>query len=192
MTPLPVIPNVYRVACEWASGSDRAVNVLHVLASASTPAAVSSALQAALSANPNVFKSVASSAFIEELAITPLDGVSTTSTFAGSGMVGGTSGSYAPAVATVVQLQTGHRGGSYRGRVFLPMTADSAAPAGVLVGGTQSAMVAAWNAVIAALSPAHELVVASYQRSLATPVTGVVIQLGCATQRRRQERVRYP
>lgn len=192
MAPLPVIANTYRCALNWAAGSQIAENVIHVREAASSSSAVFAALQAAFVGNQ--WKSASATAFIESITITPLDGSSVTQTFATTvgTVVGGTSGNWAPNVAVIAQLQTAKRGRSYRGRVFVPFTADSAQVDGQVVGATASAMETAWNTFVGSLFGGTGLVVASYKHSTAEAVTNVQVGIGCATQRRRQTRVRYP
>lgn len=192
MTALPVIADTYRVALNWGAGAQTAENVIHVRESASSSAAVAAALAGAFVANQ--WKSVSSTAFIESATITPLDGTSVTETFdsLGANVVGGTAGNWAPNVAVITSLGTGERGRSYRGRLFLPFTADSAQVDGQVVGATQSAMQSAWASFISALFGGTGLVVASYKHATAATVTTANVKLGCATQRRRQTRVSYP
>jgi len=203
--PLPVIPNTYRCALEWVQGvtGQTAVNVIHITTNAAgVPSAdVFEVLDDLVTAD--MWASVVNSAQILTVNITPLDGVSATSTFP-VGLVarwaGETAGDFLPSSAAVVKFQTLHRGRDNRGRVFLPFTGEAAVTDGFITGGTTLTMSTAWTAFATALqgdaTTPCTLVVASYDRRHAgagahvTAVNSIVAEAALGTQRRRQSRLR--
>jgi hypothetical protein len=194
MPPLPTIADTFRCAFEWASTDvGHAVNVMHFRKSGATAADLATSIKAHASAN--MWLGVADSAAIGLLRITPLDGASPTVDFSTASVAAafeGQQGTQAvPAVAGVVKLITGTRGRSYAGRVFLPFLAEGSIVAGSQGSGVVSGAQAAWSAFHADMITAGwELVVASYKLSLATAVTAILYEAPCATQRRRQTRLR--
>jgi hypothetical protein len=150
-----------------------------------------------------MWDSVISGASIVTVDITPLDGTSATQSFTtggGAAWSGSSGGEMIPQVAVLVKLQTSLRGRSNRGRVFLPMTAETAAGAGFVAGGEDVTITNAWttfaNALPADATTPADLVIASYDRrhagagAHATNVTAITCELALATQRRRQTRLR--
>jgi hypothetical protein len=142
-----------------------------------------------------MWTAVQGDAAITSLDLTPLDG-STASyhhVVSGTQWEGSPTGDMVPGSSCCVSLYTGDRGRSKRGRVFLPWLAESEQTAGTITPTTVSDTVAAWNTFIAAMTTAtYPLVVASYKLASYAAVTSVRVRPGAATQRRRQERVRYP
>jgi len=125
--------------------------------------------------------------------ITKLDGVSATQTFTGGNWIGGSaSGDMIPQVARLIKLQTGFRGRSRRGRVFLPFVAESAQNGGNMIGDSAGPLVTtAWNTWRGDLiADGFNLVVASYKLEDAEDVTVCTAETPTATQRRRQSRNR--
>lgn len=195
MAPLPVITNCYRVSLDWKSSvsSQIAENVIHVVAAGSDAPSVATAVDAAFAANQ--FTCAASTASISTLHVTPLDGSSSTvvHNVTNAHAAGEVTGDWVPNVAAVVSLQTAKRGRSYRGRVYIPFVGEGAVTDGALTSANPPALVTAWDAFRAALvADTMHLVVASYKHSTAENVTSEYVLAACGTQRRRQERVRYP
>lgn len=203
-TPLPVIPNTYRVAFNWLAGvAMTATNVMHFRAAAGfpDPAAISEVLDDCVTAN--MWNSVAGSAQVQEIVVTPLDGTSGSVTFAKNTLPaygGGAGGDPVPAVAAIAKLTTGVRGRSNRGRVYIPFISEGQMVNGQITGGGDVFMSTAWNTFNVALGAdadtPTDFVVASYDRAHhgagahATTIIDVVVELALATQRRRQTRLR--
>jgi hypothetical protein len=200
-TPLPVLPNVFRVTFLYTpvAGQAPPANVMHFHTSQTGTAAGN--LYTAINANVTsaMWGSLTTGTFVTTVNIIQLDGVSPTFTYSTGSPTKwqGTSGGTAtPQVSTLLKLGTGHRGRSYRGRIYLPNTASSAFSIGVVSGPLVTSIGAAWNTFINALAVAtptpYTLQVVSYQRPPAhgAPFTTDVTTLTCesytATQRRRQ------
>jgi hypothetical protein len=194
MPPLPVIPNVFRVAWHWSGPSGiSAVNVMHFECPAGFPLSVIvEALDDAVLVN--MFAWTASTCFVDDITVTPLDGLTASESFAPptpAKWVGGGLGEALPAVAGIVKLQTGLRGRSHRGRVFIPFVGEGEITVGTLI--DVAAVETAWTAFTAALAsdtPSVVMGVASYKLSTFSALTAVTAELLAATQRRRQDRLR--
>ena len=199
--PLPVLPDVYRVAFIWGLSpfSPTPVNVMHF--KATNPGSHASDIAATLNRNVQalMWANQATGYGISTMSITPLDGTTATQQFPATGTkwVGSAgSGDFAPQVATLVKLTTGHRGRSNRGRVYLPFTAESVTTGGSITGSGVGFAQTAWTAFINSLASdgtlPSQLVVAAYDRAHAgaaahtNPVTSVLVETFAATQRRRQ------
>ena len=137
--------------------------------------------------------SVRSTARIDTLIATPLDGSSTSvlhTTAAGtkwSGQV--TSGDIVPQVAGLISTRTAIRGRSARGRIYLPYASETAIVDGSLAAGYQAGAATSWETFRAAMNTAGSpLVVASYKGGTAADVTSLIVRSHLATQRRRQPR----
>jgi len=134
------------------------------------------------------------SATIIAVDITPLDGVHATQTFipdTPGDWHGGQGGDFAPQVAVMVKFQTANRGRSFRGRLFLPFTAEASIGQGHVTSGDLGATQTAWEDFADALIAVDlHLVVASYKLESAEDVTTVTVEGETGTQRRRQERNR--
>jgi hypothetical protein len=186
---------VFRVALTWieTTSGQIAVNVIHTLHAGSTAAAEAAVVDAAA---PTTMQRIATSgAIVQDIAVTPLDGTSATVHRAttGGGWGGQMSGDWIPNASPVISLQTGLRGRSHRGRVYLPFCAETAISDGRLVSPNSANLVTSWIAFQANLvSAGSQLVVASYKTSSAHAVTGITCLAAVGTQRRRQTRVRYP
>jgi hypothetical protein len=193
MAPLPVIADVYRLTLLWVHASgQRAVNVLHVHRTTSTAASVATLIDANVTAN--MWQPLSSGASVQELHVLKLDGTSSTYELLTSGAkwTGGTSGDFIPQAAVLISLKTGLRGPSNRGRIFLPFTTETSSGNGTLQTASQATMETAWSAFIAALGTgATTLVVASYAHAIFHNVDSFNVELPLATQRRRQDRVRF-
>lgn len=194
MTPLPIIANTFRVAFDWSvDGSDQiAENVMHFFAPATTAEEVADAIQSAVTGD--MWLSAVSTAAIDTLHVTPLDGSSATYIYSttGDNFVGSAEGDYSPASAVVVAFQTSKRGRSYRGRAYIPFTAEGAISDGSLGGSTASDMQNAWQSFVDGLTSPVVSVVASYKHSTVQDITTCSVANAIGTQRRRQTRVRYP
>jgi hypothetical protein len=141
---------------------------------------------------------------VENVNVTPLDGISATSSFATGGpakWTGSNSGDYVPQSPALVKLQTGVRGRDNRGRIFVPFIAEGVLSKGVIDAPTVAAMTGAWNNFLAALNAlvapgSWQLVVAAYDRrhlgagAHATPVINCVAEAETGTMRKRQTRNR--
>ena len=192
MTPLPIIPDTSRVAFNWKAGDQTAENVMHFGTVISDPADLFATLDAAVVTN--LWGAVSTSARVDSVTITRLDGVTPTAEFTTTGgqWEGGTSGDWSPAAAAVVTFNTAVRGRSYRGRAYLPFLADPSNINGELHNTIQAIMQSAWDAFQSSLGVSAKHVVASYKHSTAQIVNGYAVKTGVATQRRRQTRVSYP
>lgn len=197
MAPLPVISNVYRVAYHWTYLGQVAVNVTHVRDTAGT-ASTADCLAAVTGANSSdCWKGAIPGARIDQIAITPLDGVSA-SLFTTIGVSalwqGGTAGDAIPAAAILVKETTVGRGPAYRGRLFLPFTSEAAQADGKLLGTVAPNMQTGWDYFRTHLptATAHpfEWVVASYKYANAHAVLACQVEGTLGTQRRRQSRLR--
>jgi hypothetical protein len=200
--PLPVIVGCYRVTLEYAGFGQHPVNVIHVSTSASGISAgvVNTAIQAAWQTQQ--LQHLASGGQLTNISIIPLDGISGASTFTtpGTGKWAGTAtGDSVPSTAIIIKLGTGLRGRDNRGRIFLPMPAESQIANGAVVGSVASALGSAWFAFQSALqtgTPTMSLGVASYDRAHAGAGAhfSVATSISCeglvGTQRRRQQALR--
>lgn len=193
--PLPVITDVFRCSLEWRSSSVSgitAANVIHVLNTTGTStdvynhfnANVTAAMWNALSTDMEVF----------QVKITPLDGVSPTTTHTTGTPAkwkGGAGSGPEPAVAEVITLYTNFRGRRNRGRVFLPGVAEGVIEDGLIGNTTTAGVQTAWETFLTAMGTAGStLVVASYLDADANTVTSLTVREVAATQRRRQSRLR--
>lgn len=203
--PLPVIPNAARVALRWTAGAQTAVNVIH-MGGVTDPASAADAFEALQDAvTQDMWGPVNAGAVVTQVDITPLDGSSATQSFltgATAQWTGETGGDFVPAVASVIKFQTLLRGRANRGRVFLPFISESAISDGMFTAGAQLVVQNAWTACQTALEAdtgpggPWALLVASYDRkhggagAHATTIATFTAEVACATQRRRQSRLR--
>lgn len=202
--PLPVIPNVFRVALEWDNlAGQTAVNVIHIKTQASgvTPAAVFTCLDAHVTAN--MWDTTSDNSGITTVKITPLDGSSASADFLTSRparWAPAGSGQAVPNVAVLVKLQTPLRGRDNRGRIFLPFTGESSISNGIVDAATVVTMTTAWNTfaddIDADGTTPMDLGVASYDRRHAgagahfNAASAITVEGVAGTQRRRQSRLR--
>lgn len=138
---------------------------------------------------------VSSAAGVTGFSVTPLDGVSPTTEFPFvSPFTGPGNDQFIPNLAAVITLYTARRGRSYRGRIFLPFTAENRQNNGFTDPSTVIGHLAdAWTELAAdliALTPGVFPVVASYLHRTSEPVTLYKPQHVYGTQRRRQSRNR--
>ena len=195
--PLPVLTDVFRCVLRYTAAGQNAVNVMHIQStSTATPSDIYTAFDAAWTTNQLAY--AANTAHLNQIDITPLDGVTATQSFSlgGSKYVGGADvADYKPAEAVMVKLTTALRGRSHRGRLFLPFPARDATSDGIINPTTQGVMATAWGTFVSTLngdsSPGpYNLVVASYKLPAATVVETLSIENEIGTQRRRQSRNR--
>src|SRR5215471_17254376 len=128
--PLPVINNTFRCTFRWVSSAVgvNAVNVIHVQAlnPPLSPSQVYTVLNTFVTAA--MWGTVGNSSSIANVDIIPLDGTSSTYTFATGSPAkwgGGSTGDVVPVQCTLIKLQTGLRGRNHRGRIYLPFLAES-------------------------------------------------------------------
>lgn len=195
MAPLPTIANCYRVAFNWVHGptGQTAANVMHFANAGTTPAEVASDLNAHVAAA--MWTPVSGDASVVSLTVTPLDGggASVNVPVSGDQWDGQPGGDMIPAASCVVSLNTLSRGRSYRGRVFLPFLAEGSQSQGDIGDTTVTDTAAAWETFRSYLEEhGPQLVVASYKLASYAECSSLSVKQGAGTQRRRQERVRYP
>jgi hypothetical protein len=200
--PLPVIADAFLVTqhLSIAAGRHGFVNriCVHDTLSGQTPSAVAGAVA---SAYATAIMPLLSTSITEGVTdVLPLDGVSSTQTFVtdSAGTVGGYGGGTdVPATTCAVwSLQTGHRGRSKRGRMYLPGT-RSTMPVAIEANAINPAFVTSWqigaNAFLGHLNgtaPAHlALMVLSRHLSSVQAVVNIRMDTNLGVQRRRFEAV---
>jgi hypothetical protein len=194
MPPLPVIAGAFRVALRWTngSGSQHAVNVVHIDGGSATENDIFTLLDSHVVAN--LWAPVSTQCSVEQVDVTRLDGTSATQSFrtgTPTKWTGMASTDYSPQVAALVKLTTVSRGRSHRGRIFLPFVGEDVQSLGVITPPSGSNWQSNWTDFLAALVTAGKpLVVASYKLASMETVSHATTELFSATQRRRQERVR--
>jgi len=195
--PLPTIPDCFRIAIDWKEDHGfTATNVIHVLAPASDETAVATLVVSSF--NANMWNTVYTNAFIDEVVVTKLDGTPDGQVFGGvfvgaHAPVGGFNGSGGsqsiPQGCALVKLATAATGRSGRGRVFLPWLGESSQDGGAILGVNQTNTTSGWvdfsNALVAG---SMALAVASYKHSTASQVLNLACESRSATQRKRQHR----
>jgi hypothetical protein len=193
VAPLPVIDEVFRVALRWSSTelATNAVNVIHIRSSTLAPAAIYAVLDAHVTAN--MWGHTKNTSQIASVDITPLDGVSVTSSFvtgAPAKWCGAeTAGDINPAGCTLIKLKTSERGRSHRGRIYLPWNDENVFGLGKLGSTERGIMQAAWNTFVSAIEGADVVLqVASYKLATSLPVESTLVELYEASQRRRLHR----
>jgi hypothetical protein len=192
MPPIPVISDIDRCALVWNYTTLTAANVMHFRNSAGNVAALVSALQANMTAT--MWGGVNSASSIVQSEITPLDGTSSrivTPWAANAKWTGQQATEAIIQEAIVVKLQTGLRGRSRRGRIYIPFAAEGVQSLGILDPTVVAGMQTAWeNFRVAMNSAGFPLGVASYKLELWATCTAVQVERAFGTQRRRQNRVR--
>jgi hypothetical protein len=198
MPALPVIAQTFRCALNWRSSAGQiAVNVIHIHTAAAGKSAADVFENLNDDMGSNAWLTVSSTAVVESVSITPLDGVSATVTFAPTvpaHWTGGQAGDFSPATSTLIKETTSLRGRSHRGRIYLPFTGESVMSNGIIDPTTVATMSTEWNAlqgVLAAdaLTP-MSICVASYKLATQIAVDTFFVEGVAATQRRRQGRLR--
>jgi hypothetical protein len=195
MPALPVIADVYRLAWLWrhVNSGATAVNVMHWKKAGSTPALLYASMNAHMASQMNA--TTTANAEIYQVDITPLDGTSSTSSFLTGGTERwhgqGVTADMIPQGAAIVKLQTGLRGRSNRGRLFLPFVAESEQVSGTLDPAHPPVMATEWARFLTDMAAdGFELGVASYKLATWHVVTQLTIETKMATQRRRMDRLR--
>lgn len=194
MAPLPVIPDIYRVAWNWeAANGSKATNVMHFASGELDPLDwVDTFATAVESVSSNLLGGVSEAWSVRSFDVTPLDGISATVTVPtdGTALWDGIAGpEYFPQAATLIKLTTGVRGRSGRGRVFLPGAAESVYDQGTLNESVRSDVTLAWLDLQAELTVAGLAIhVASYKNESASIASGLLCESKVATQRRRNKR----
>jgi hypothetical protein len=193
--PLPIIAGIYRVAINQTIGDQPIANVLHVRAGGSPTAAQVGAAVALAWGKTGAFSAIQSTQLLYNTwHCTPLDGssVGADGNFSLANKQAGANVSAPVPVNSclVLTLETGFRGRSYRGRMYLAGVASSQvdSPAAHWAPGTLTAAVTEYgvfSAQLAAGSPSLTQVVASYMHATALDVTSVVARRDFGTQRKR-------
>lgn len=186
---LPTITNVSRVTFKW--GPTESYNVMHFKQDSIDPAGLFGAFDANFTANQ--WACLGTSQKIQEVDITPLDGVGLTESFVPPNTAkwnGVQTGDIAPAVAGVVSLRTALRGRPYRGRIFLGPCTEGSGNQGIMTGSIATAVANAWTSVASALASDGVFhVVASYLKEAAYPVLNYLVRNAFGTMRPRQSRL---
>lgn len=192
MAPLPIISDTYRCVLHWKeNGGQSAVNVMHIRRLAGTASAVATQLDTAVTAG--MWTLLVSTAKVDTLFITPLDGVSSTFILPVSGAkwTGVQTGDFVPQMAALVKLSTGTRGRFARGRLFLPFAAEGPQFAGQFASANVATAQSAWSTFLSAMSAAsYPVVVASYKLQSRFDVVTATVETFSGSQRRRQQRNR--
>lgn len=191
MPPLPVITDVFRCAFNWHSATaGHATNVIHIRAPDSDESDVFTHITSNMTRD--MWNPVSLQAFVDNIVITPLDGTSASAVHTVTTNNQGEGNNQAmPAVAAIVKLETGIRGKSHRGRVYLPFVAEDQADSGRLGSAQQATTQAAWQDFLDGIAgEGDNIVVASYKLESADFVTSLTVEGALGTQRRRQSRLR--
>lgn len=193
MAHLPIITDVYRAAIEHSTNAgETSTNVIHILATSTTPSGVAIGLDAHMTAA--CWGELHADYVNTQLRITKLDGTSPTQVFPvanPSRWVGGASGQKVPEAAWGLTLYSSTRGRSARGRLFIGPVSESQIDDGRFTSTGVTDATAAWgtylNDLVSASSP---LMIASYKLATAYQITHVTGRLGVRTQRQRLVRAR--
>jgi hypothetical protein len=151
----------------------------------------------------NMWGGCVNSAFLVDVAVTPLDGVSGTVFFPLGNVApfkGLASGDWVPQASILVKLGTGLRGRDNRGRVYLPFIGENVLASGFISTSDASIIQGGWNTFKSNLSSGTgalcNIGVASYDRAHGgasahfTQADDITCETPVATQRRRQSRLR--
>lgn len=181
--PLPIIANTFRTVLQWTESLTglTAHNVMHF----KTAGSGRTAAQVYTCLNTHVTQAMwdfaATTAVVNEVAITPLDGVSAarvTSTGSPSKWQGAGAGQALPQVAGEISFATGLRGPAHRGRAFIPFVGEGEVSGRNMV--DVAAVAAAWAAFISAVdtdaTTPMDLVIASYANGTAAIVTSLTVK----------------
>lgn len=189
--PLPIIADTFRVAFNWSASGQHAANVMHFRDASANAEAVAAHIDAVVT--QAMWSTATSSSSVTSLEVTPLDGSSVTFLYPVSGLKwsgNASAGDWIPMAAGMVSLRTARRGRSYRGRVYLPFTAESGVTNGA-VNFSLTGWQTAWTNFIANITGSDtHLVVASYTNATAEDVVSAIVETELGTQRRRQSRLR--
>jgi hypothetical protein len=193
--PLPVIADVFRTTLNWTNVSvgTPAANVLHFKTSSSgkSEQEVFDCLDAHVVQAMWDWAAVGS--HVATVDIIKLDGASGTHTFTTGNPAkwsGGGTGEPLPQVAGLLKLQTGLRGRSKRGRIYIPFVGEGETLHGDMA--DADLVGPAWttfaNAIASDATTPTALGVASYKNADWNQATSIVAEIRSATQRRRQHR----
>jgi len=199
--PLPVIANTVRVAVRGTCPSgQRWVNVLHCRTTTTPPTALEIGsldgqvsklyLGPGFTGGSQLLGSCPAAVTLDDITYTPLDGTSASIVYAKTGVgTGGATDSLPSQSAAGVKFNTGLRGRSKRGRVYLPPFVEGASDlAGRIPAATVNSILAQWDGFRLALPPLNwNHVVASYKLILATSVTTYGVDRNYHVQRRRRD-----
>jgi hypothetical protein len=196
---LPVIADTYRCALHWTSNvAGQAVNIFHVKGPHSgypNSQAVFTCIDAHVTTGLWTF--ISSNLTADSMTITPLDGVTASSTIAitpAAKWSGQSAGEAIPNMANLIKLTTAKRGRSYRGRLYLPNVGEPDQTNGKLAVAKVPTTTTAWNTFIAAIgtdaTTSLIMGIASYTHSTIDPVINAFCEGTAATQRRRLTRLR--
>jgi hypothetical protein len=198
--PLPIIANTVRAAVVGQQTNGQPwVNVLHfrktsgVIDAAALAALVTEIAKlyggpAYVGGAVHMLNNTPLTTTTSQVVCTPLDGASA-STILSMALTGaGATDLLDAQAAATVTLQTGSRGRSFRGRMFLPALHEGSNSS---TGGVSSGVITGYNlqlegfrAALAAIN--WQWVVASYLRSLATTVTAAIVRPTFGHQVRRR------
>jgi|SRR5882672_3642689 len=195
--PLPIITDVIRVAVRGrATNGHNFANILHFRKTAAItfPAAIA-ILDPLLLNNYTVnngaglaWRSIGpTSATLTQFEYTPLDGVSATTVITHA-LAGLDAGDPLPCSNSIVAtFRTATRGRSFRGRAYTGPYAEDANAVAVPTAATVTAIQTQWSrfVTVSLVGTGVSLVVASYQRVLATDCIAVSVDGRWDTQRRR-------
>src|SRR5215813_1044415 len=195
MPPLPTIPNGFRVTLNWNAGGMPANSVMNFLMPGGSPASLFALLNSSVSAG--MWTTVGAGASVTSVDILPYDGTTPTQVFTATGAqwAGTGTGDFTIALAVLVSLRTAVRGPRGRGRLFLPFTAEGVTNAGAVNAALFPAIQTAWEGFDSAMSAGGATwCVGSLFSTLGAPalrdITTINVEVGLATQRRRQDRIR--
>lgn len=194
MPPLPVLTNVYRCALNWRNSSGGiAENVIHILGHSGVTVDDIGGLFGAFWTN-DMNGYVSNTYRMASVSVTPLDGTSATVEFPMPDVTqfhGKQTGDVVPAVCGVIKLTTAARGRKARGRLFMGPAGESNIADGMQQTSNAATTTTAWQNFVDALSGNNTpLIIASYTHEQVFAVTVASAEVPCATQRRRQDRLR--
>jgi hypothetical protein len=198
MPPLPVIANTYRVAHEYHVGAVQYVNVWNIKSRATTTSfTVADRFLANYGSDDadSLIGIHSQSVTFDRVAVTAYDGVSPTlvAEYPASTLGGAVLGPAPAQCCGILTLETGTRGRSFRGRVFLGGLPDAFMESD----GSQwtpsfqtdvGPMIEEWISSWQTGSPAMDIAVVSLVHGVATPVTTMVPRRYMGTVRNRAER----
>jgi len=188
--PLPTIADVFQVVWNWEHPTAGfAKNVMHFRnAGANSAGDLASKIEANIASGQ--FNSVAEDAQVDVLTIRELDGSSAAFDFTVDIGGGAAGDDPVPATCCLVSLKTALAGKSFRGRTYLPFTAEVSQADGMVTSDV-AGMNVAWDTWrLAMTADEWPLVVASYTLESSEDVVALLVETPLATQRRRQSRLR--
>ena len=144
----------------WANstGPRNASHALHFWDNVGTQSSANLGTDLLASLTANMWRTVASTASIQQILITPLDGISSTYsvpiTIGNANISGAGSGEAIPQGATVVTVVPGQRGKQWRNRTYVPFVGETEQNAGTLSTTSVATMQAAWTTFGSAMTTA--------------------------------------